>query len=62
MKRKFNKIRSSIGWNDPIDSLIMFAKITEVNGLQVLVEEKRRRTEVCQKDTKTGNRIELLWM
>ena len=45
LRKAGDEVRSSTGWNDPVDSLTAIAKIAGVNAHEVTVEEKRRRTE-----------------
>ena len=45
LRKASDEIRSTTGWNEPVDSLIAIAKIAGVNAHEVTVEEKRRRTE-----------------
>ena len=45
LRKVGDEIRSSTGWNDPVDSLKAIAKIAGVNAQKVTIEEKRRRTE-----------------
>ena len=40
LRKVGDEIRSSIGWNDLVDSLTTIAKIAGVNAHEVTVEEK----------------------